>query len=250
MDPEREVLDLCKGLVPKGGTLTHLVRTGSHAYGTNTPESDSDYRGVFLPAATDLLGLHHCRHVERKEPDIVLKGLDDFVRLALNANPNILEQLFIDDDNLYYTDMYFRIFREKRRLFLSQLVRKTYAGYAGGQLQKLCAGHTRDLGAKRKELIERMGYDTKAVMHIFRLIYQGRHLLETGELQVRLGPAEVAHLKAIRAGQMFKTLAEARYAAEQEIGKIKSVKSPLPEEPDRERIEALLVDTQRDWVRG
>ncbi|MEN6549919.1 MAG: nucleotidyltransferase domain-containing protein [Armatimonadia bacterium] len=244
-----ETIALCRGLVPKGGLLIHLVRTGSHAYGTNTPQSDSDYRGIFLPAPSDLLGLHHCRHVEQKDPDVVLKGLDEFVRLALLANPNILEQLFIDDENFLGEEGYFALFREHRKLFLSQLARRTYTGYAWGQLQKMQAGHTRDLGAKRKELIERFGFDTKNCSHVFRLIMQGRHLLETGELRVRLGPAEVAQLKSIRSGELFKTLSEARYAAEQEIRKIESVKSPLPEEPDRERIEALVVATQRDWVR-
>lgn len=40
------------------------VRTGSHLFGTNTPESDTDYEGVFMPPAEVVFGLGACREVD------------------------------------------------------------------------------------------------------------------------------------------------------------------------------------------
>lgn len=38
-----------------GGKLLYLCKFGSHLYGTNTPTSDTDYKGIFLPSLDSLL---------------------------------------------------------------------------------------------------------------------------------------------------------------------------------------------------
>ena len=45
-----EVLEKAKSLCEKGGhRLLYLSKHGSHLYGTNTPTSDTDFKGVFAP---------------------------------------------------------------------------------------------------------------------------------------------------------------------------------------------------------
>jgi len=229
------------------GTLLYLVITGSRAYGLDTPDSDYDFRGVYMPEAKYLLGLHSSEHFERKDPDIVLKSLKEFVRLALGANPNIIEQLFIA--NPLFVHPLFQPFLNKRKLFLSQRVRKTYVGYAIGQLRKLEAGHTRDLGAKRKALVEKFGYDCKNAMHCFRLLIQGQAILETGQLDVKIqDPAIITYLKDIRAGKVFANTTEVREKAEKMISRVDIIKSQLPENPDYDAIEKLMIDCHMKFL--
>ena len=243
------IVDTCEKLV-KPGFLVQLARTGSHAYGLATPESDEDFRGIFIPSKEDLLGMHHTRNIERKspDPDIVLKCLEEFLRLALEGNPNILEQLFIDDENLLYSHNIFSPFRAHRNMFLSKKVKRTYTGYAIGQLKKMRSGHTRDLGAKRKALIEKYSYDTKNCSHVFRLLIQGKEILEKGALSVKLLPGDAEYVKAIRRGEIFKTIDEAQVKADELIKNLDDMQSPLPELPDAKFIEDLMIRTQAEYI--
>lgn len=49
-----------------------LIRCGSHLYGTNTPESDEDFVGVFIPDTPYLLGLNTIEEVDNS-----IKGRDE-----------------------------------------------------------------------------------------------------------------------------------------------------------------------------
>lgn len=53
---EKEVveksIEMCS---EKGHTLLYLTRYGSKLFGTSTPKSDDDYRGIYLPKLDDVL---------------------------------------------------------------------------------------------------------------------------------------------------------------------------------------------------
>ena len=72
--------------------IIYLTIHGSLAYGTATPESDLDIRGIFIPPKKYFLGaLDRCEQAEFKEPhDIVIFELRKFVHLALDNNPNVI----------------------------------------------------------------------------------------------------------------------------------------------------------------
>lgn len=120
-----------------------VTRYGSHAYGTATAESDLDVRGVFVATWPYYLGFaHQVEQVHAKtwdgqEADVELFELRKFFRLASDCNPNILEILFTDDSDLLFLAPDGARLREGRRLFLSQKVRFTYAGYAHAQLRRI-----------------------------------------------------------------------------------------------------------------
>ena len=70
--------------------------TGSRLYGTSTPESDTDIRGVFIPPEEYYLGfLNKVEQVEDKVSDVTHWELSKYLKLALDNNPNILELLFV-----------------------------------------------------------------------------------------------------------------------------------------------------------
>lgn len=111
--------------------------SGSHAYGMDTPESDIDIRGVFVPERVYLLGC--TKHVEQVEakPDTVMYALQKYMALCRNANPNILELLFLPEDCILETHPIYQLLHDARNVFLSRKVRFTYSGYAVSQLKRI-----------------------------------------------------------------------------------------------------------------
>ncbi|TET14851.1 MAG: hypothetical protein E3J82_01480 [Candidatus Thorarchaeota archaeon] len=115
---------------------------GSHLYGTNRPDSDMDIRGVCLPPMEALLGLARFEQHEVPGEDTVIYGVRKFCRLALKANPNLVEMLFVPEDAILEIDEYGKRLIENRYLFLSTKVVHTYSGYAFSQLKRI-EGHRR-----------------------------------------------------------------------------------------------------------
>lgn len=114
---------------------------GSRAYGTSTPESDTDYRGVCVAPPEYYLGaLSHFEQAESKEPDFTIFCIKKFVHLASQGNPNVIEILFVDEsDRLQITPLGEQLLG-MRDLFLTKRVRHTFAGYAHSQMRRI-RGH-------------------------------------------------------------------------------------------------------------
>lgn len=119
------------------------VLSGSHLYGTARPDSDMDIRGVCLPPMEAVLGLSPFeQYIRTKGVDVTFYGLQKFCKLALKANPNILEMLFVPEDAILEIDEHGKRLIENRDLFLSTKVVHTYSGYAFSQLKRI-EGHRR-----------------------------------------------------------------------------------------------------------
>ncbi|OBQ34375.1 MAG: nucleotidyltransferase [Anabaena sp. MDT14b] len=120
---------------------------GSHGYGLNRPESDYDYRGVFIAPKSYYLGFNT---IEQKdagwdEPglfpfidgneDTVIYELRKVTQLLANANPNVLELLWLT--NYPFKSEVGQHLIDHRDLFLSKKVKHTYTGYAFAQIKKI-----------------------------------------------------------------------------------------------------------------
>lgn len=120
-----------------------LVRAGSHAYGTNTPTSDLDVRGIMIPPSDYYLGMKRVEQYQEAgdgtetKPDLVVYELRKYLNLAADANPNILELLFCDDSDVLKLSPAGEMLRASRHLFLSKKARHTFSGYAMSQLKKI-----------------------------------------------------------------------------------------------------------------
>lgn len=112
---------------------------GSQAYGTNTPESDIDVKGLCIPPSEYYHGfMKQFEQAEGKEPyDMVIYGLQKFFHLASDCNPNIIEVLNTDPEDWVIETPIFRRLWEKRDLFLSRKARFTFSGYAISQLKRI-----------------------------------------------------------------------------------------------------------------
>lgn len=180
--------------------------------------------------------------------DIVVYDLRKFVKLAMDANPNVLEYLFMPEDCILHTTPEFQQLVELRSHFLSKKAKHTYLGYATQQLKQLrfYEQKTREEGA-RNRLSEsraqdelRLGYDPKNAMHLVRLLRTGLDLLTTGELEVRRKDA--AELLEIRKGK-FKYEELMAYAADLEKQVKEAEKTSfLPDTPNVALIEPVVVD--------
>src|SRR3990167_2349257 len=69
---------------------------GSHAHGLATPESDKDYRSVYIISTSELLKVggkvdRRASHIETMGEDNTAYELGHFLSLAIKSNPSILE---------------------------------------------------------------------------------------------------------------------------------------------------------------
>jgi predicted nucleotidyltransferase len=117
-----------------------LVRHGSHAYGTNTPASDEDFKGIAIPTKQYFLGtMHRFEQAELKapDPDAVIYDIRKFFNLAADCNPNIIEVLHTDpSDHFVVTPIGEEILAHKND-FLSKKIKFTFMGYSVAQLKRI-----------------------------------------------------------------------------------------------------------------
>lgn len=121
--------------------VTHYA--GSHAYGTNTPTSDVDIRGIFcadkIQIVTPFFPIREVT-VEDQE-DSKLFEVRNYLKLYLDANPNILETLWVPDDKIIETTQEYELLKQHRQSLLSSKVAFTYSGYAVAQMKRLVNHH-------------------------------------------------------------------------------------------------------------
>lgn len=151
------------------------VKHGSHAYGTNVATSDLDIKGVCLiPDPKLWFGM---QTFEQKDSgwgsDKVIYHLPKFLKIAGDCNPNILEALFVEDQDIIKMTPLGKRLRESRHLFLSKKAKHTFSGYAHGELQKV---------KKHKQWMDKAP-DRKPLESDFKQ----RKIIDVGPLGTQLG---------------------------------------------------------------
>ncbi|MBC2022156.1 nucleotidyltransferase [Listeria booriae] len=117
--------------------IAYLVASGSHGYGTNIATSDLDLRGFLLEDERYLLGLRTFEQFEEKETDTVIFGAKKFIKLCAQSNPNVLELLGVEEEDILICSDAGRMVRDNTDLFLSKRVEQTFGNYAKAQLKRL-----------------------------------------------------------------------------------------------------------------
>lgn len=230
-----------------------MVKSGSHAYGTFTPESDLDYRGVVVPPKEFYFGMgkfdEHYGTTGSKllrnsanEVDVTAQSVEKFVKHCAEGIPNTLEVLFTRPEETIFINYFGEVLREHRHEFLTKGIYQRFKGYSFSQMKKIQTGENN--GAKRPELIENFGYDTKFAMHSVRLLLQGIQILKESELDVWSPHRE--ELIAVRNGA---------YSLDEVLKKIEELgvefdkaheDSKLPSKPNFNRINGWLIDLTQD----
>jgi len=107
-------------------------------YGTSTETSDRDYRGICIPPYEEYYhGFHKFEQYDPKGQDLTIFDLRKFVKLASECNPNIIELMFVPEENIIWCDDFGESLFAVREFFLSRKARHTFTGYAHSQLGRI-----------------------------------------------------------------------------------------------------------------
>lgn len=118
--------------------LIYMTMAGSIMFGTNTPESDVDKRGICVPPKNYLLGF--ARNFEQQEvsgEDTVIFALKKFMQLACEGNPNYLEILFAPDECVLTEHPTWLELKKHRTKFLVAEAFPRFMGYATSQMKRM-----------------------------------------------------------------------------------------------------------------
>ena len=232
-----------------------LVRTGSHAYGTNIETSDEDFKGICVPPESYYFGMdefsqHNISQKEIVNQETTILHIKRFFTQAVKGTPNVVEMLFAEkEDYLNKESFVFSVLLNNRETFLTQELASRLRDYAYSQFAQLCKSSDPEHPKGRSELIRVYGYDTKFFMHAMRLIDMSNELLAGGGYRVRRPDADV--LVGYRNGSV-KTAAEAQlmFLEKLRINDLVRTRTDLPEKMDYERANKLLTVLTKQFLIG
>jgi len=119
---------------------------GSHLYGTNTSESDEDYKGVFMPTKEQIyLGKIPKSYHEtsgndkskntKEDTDTEIYSLHYFIKLACEGQTVALDMLHAPRDKwIHWSPLWYRIIANKSKFYTKNM--KAFVGYARRQAAK------------------------------------------------------------------------------------------------------------------
>lgn len=211
---------------PDGIVLEGVV--GSRAHGLAGEDSDTDRRGVFLAPSVEFFGLDDVQETaDNPYTDEVLHELGRFVRQALKANPAVLELLWLEDYEIC-TPIGRDLIGLRDALLGAARVRSSYLHAAADLLKVIHRGGERT---------------AKTARHMARLLITGYGLWYSGTLQVSLADPDFVRgfEEKVAGGDM--AVADELVAHYEQL--FADTPTELPEQPDREKIDAWLKEVRR-----
>lgn len=243
-----------------GSNIHYETITGSVAYGVSSDTSDMDVYGFCMPPKTMLFphlageipgfGRQIQRfdqwqqhHIEDKDAlaghgrnyDIQIYSIVKYFQLCMDNNANMIDSLFTPQDCVLHITKVGTMVRDKRKMFLHKGSWHKFKGYAYQQLHKM---KEKNPIGKRKELVEKYGYDVKFGYHVMRLLDEAEQIMREGDIDLRRNREQ---LKAIRRGDVpeedLRRMACEKEAALERVYET----STLQHSPDEGAIKELLL---------
>lgn len=198
-------------LLPEGAKLIYLVVTGSHSYGTSTPQSDLDVRGVYLHNPVSLLSMHRPSD-EIPDPimDLKLWSLGKFYQQLIKGSPNATEMLFSPEDCVLFKDDLMDPTIISRSTFISSATLEAYKGMMGNN-QHLSTRQYKNLDEPATK---------KAAGHHLRLAIELLNLVLDGRPKVRLPEDFANEVRSARTQSVEITGADAEWYSTHAISMI------------------------------
>ena len=134
-----------------GNSIIMLGLGGSYAYGTNVETSDIDLRGIALNNTDDLLLGRDFEQVVDMTTDTTIYSLKKAFNLFHHCNPNTIEILGLNKDQILYSTPIWDIIQENKMLFISKRCIQSFGGYANAQLRRLETKSARIAGQAQQE---------------------------------------------------------------------------------------------------
>jgi predicted nucleotidyltransferase len=233
---------------------------GSVAYGVSSDTSDMDVYGFCIPPKEEIfphlrgeiMGFgtqkqrfnqyqeHHLRDPDElagkgREYDVTIFNIVDYFQLCMKNNPNVIDSLFTPETCGLHVTRIGRMVRERRKLFLHRGSWHTFKGYAYQQVTKMA---NKDRQGKRREMVEKYGFDVKFAYHVVRLLNEVEQIMTEGDLDLQRNREQ---LKSIRKGEW--TEQQVRDYFQKKEGELETLyqQSALPYGPDEGRVKQLLL---------
>lgn len=218
---------------------------GSQAYGTSTPTSDVDKKGIYCQPIKDLIGFGYKEQIEYSK-DHTEYEIRRFLQLAQSANPNILELLFSPKDCIEVSTPGYELLNSYKNRFLTTQCANSFGGYAIAQIKKAKDYNEyqewfRSRNTQRYvDTVNGQQIDGKNLMHCRRLLDMAMEIATEGTINVRRPNRE--YLLSIRRGEI--SLEELLDKSEADIKRLDEMfaKSNLPTEVDKNWLNDLLLE--------
>ncbi len=156
--------------------LLFVTISGAHLYGFASPDSDYDLRGTHVLPVSEVVGLHPGRETIESESirdgleiDLVTHDVKKFFGLMLKKNGYVLEQLF--SPLIVLTTPEHAELKEIGVRCVTRHHAHHYLGFAETQWKLF-----------EKERPRRV----KPLLHVYRVLLTGIHLMRTGEVEANL----------------------------------------------------------------
>lgn len=166
------------------------VIVGSQAHGLATPESDFDYRGVFIYQTRDILSLgspkDQTQWIEGKEDDTSWE-LGKFLTMATKCNPTVLETFLAPIVELDRPAT--KLMRDKYDYYGAEI--QSLFPHVWNSIDVMNAFIGYGLNQRKKFLDAKDQRPQKYACAYLRTLYQGWELLSTGTFTVRIADTEV-----------------------------------------------------------
>lgn len=127
--------------IRENGLILLDAISGSRAYGTNIPSSDTDYRGIYICELDDYLCGNYPEQISDETNDVTFYEIGRYFELLIKNNPNILELLNVPQDCIQFRHGLMDLIKSED--YVSKLCKNSVGGYATTQIKK-----ARGLGKK------------------------------------------------------------------------------------------------------
>ncbi len=241
-------LDACASLRADGAlpaseqlAILYCAVVGSRAHGLAVDDSDVDLRGFFVAGDSIEYSLRGApAQLVHDADQLCFWEIGKFLRLALKANPTVLEALYSPIVQIVAPAVVDDLERFRRAgTFLSRRAHQTFKGYAESQFQKM----SRSLGQGRT-------VKWQHAMHLIRLLRVGVHLLETGSINLVVPDEDREELLAIKRGERdWQAVMGLRDSLVRRFDDA-ATGSPLPEHPDESKVNRWLISIRRRVSEG
>lgn len=232
--------------------LIHLFVGGSRQHGAILPgKSDLDIFGIYCESP-ERSGLgfanetnytmqtsgNHTKNTAQ-DSDFSFKTLHEWAKLAANGNPTQLAVLFTQDeicepdliDGIWFTHIL-----ANKNLFVANHGR-SFLGYGQAQLKRMQGLKGQGTHGTRPDEFG-IGFDSKAAMHMIRMMQEGLEYVKTGQLTYPR--PEVSLLLDIRNGLLTKNAVEREYLRLEEELLFETSACKLPNRVDYNKLNKLI----------
>lgn len=201
---------LTQDYIRENNYLLFEVKVGSQAYGTATPASDVDLKGVFLMPDNAAHSIFFDESWETLKWNNGKTGSDKvesewvslrkFLRELMNCNPGRLEMIYSPDDCVVFKHPAFDYILHGKQTFLTRKCEKAFAEYAMQQIRKARGQNKKQNWSKeRKERQSLLSFcytfaGQGSVAVVDRLAELGSDIME---VQAKCGMIKVPHMRDV-----------------------------------------------------